>query len=617
MRDLSRRLLLRASATLGVAGSVPSGVLAAEDEHDGDHSDGDGDGGHSSDAGVSPHLEKYKRELPIPEERPPDGTRNGADYHEIEVKETTHSFHPDLEDTTIWGFGGQFPGPLLAGDRNEELAIEFDNSQLPDEHLFEIDDRIEGTTSENYVDYDGPVPDVRTVTHFHGLNTATESDGQADMWTSPDGVTGPRFQRDVQEMPNRQSRMSTVYHDHARGISRLNNYAGLVGPYIIRSQREEQLDLPEDEYDIPLVLADRSFEDDGSLHYPEKFVANFAGDTATVNGKAWPYLEVEPRKYRFRIANVSNGRTYDLSLENEDEDHDAVPTMFQIAPDHGFLEEVVSIGHGGDMESLIVAPFERAEIVVDFSDHAGETFTVTNDAEFPYEGGMDHGDGGMDHGDGMDGMDMGGDGGMGHGDMEHPEIDEVMQIRVTEETTEPDTSTHPSDLRLPNRNGPNPAAAKTTREMTMGMGTDEHGLMIHKLNGRTWGDEIQHKPQLGTTEIWELVNDDMHTHPIHLHLVEFEVLERERHNTDHGPQPPLPNERGGKDVVRVNPGETVRIAAKFGDFAGKYPFHCHILEHEEHAMMRMFEVVEGNSNDAPGRDAGGNSGREGGPDRGR
>jgi spore coat protein A len=380
MRDLSRRLLLRASATLGIAGSIPGSALAEDHHSDGTHSD--------DEVGVSPHLEKYVQPLPIPEARTPDGKRKGADYHEIQVTETTHSFHPELEDTTIWGFDGQFPGPLLEGDRNEKLAIEFDNSGMPEDHLFEIDERIEGTTTENSVDYDGPVPDVRTVTHFHGLNTATESDGQADMWTSPDGVTGPRFQRDVQEMPNRQSSTTTVYHDHARGISRLNNYAGLVGPYVIRSEKEEQLDLPEGEYDIPLVLADRSFEDDGSLHYPDEFVANFAGDTATVNGKAWPYLEVEPRKYRFRIANVSNGRTYDLSLEkaaDHEDDHESedVPTMFQVAPDHGFLEDVVSIGHGGDMESLIVSPFERAEIVVDFSDYAGETFTVTNDAMFP------------------------------------------------------------------------------------------------------------------------------------------------------------------------------------------------------------------------------------------
>jgi spore coat protein A len=112
------------------------------------------------------------------------------------------------------------------------------------------------------------------------------------------------------------------------------------------------------------------------------------------------------------------------------------------------------------------------------------------------------------------------------------------------------------------------------------------------------------KPELGSTEIWELVNDTHHTHPIHLHLVSFEVLDREHHDGDHGPQPPHPNERGGKDVVRVNPNETVRIAVKFGDFPGQFPFHCHILEHEEHDMMRSFKVVPGRSDGPWGDDDG-------------
>jgi spore coat protein A len=140
----------------------------------------------------------------------------------------------------------------------------------------------------------------------------------------------------------------------------------------------------------------------------------------------------------------------------------------------------------------------------------------------------------------------------------------------------------------------------------------ENGLMVHNLNGKEWGDDVQVKPQLGSTEIWELENDTMHTHPIHLHLVEFEVLERERHDDPHGSRPPLPNERGGKDVVRVNPGETVRIAAQFGDFAGRYPFHCHILEHEELDMMRPFEVVTGNGAGGNENGAGGNGNGAGG-----
>lgn len=399
-----------------------------------------------------------------------------------------------------------------------------------------------------------------------------------------------------------------MYHDHARGISRLNNYAGLVGPYIIRSHQEEQMDLPDGGYDVPLVLADRTFHEDGSLFYPDEFMATFAGDTSTVNGAVWPYMEVEPRKYRFRIINLSNSRAYDLGLRNESGDHH-VPTKYQISPSHGFLDEVVSIGHGEDMESLVIAPFERAEIIVDFSGYAGETLTVTNDAEFPYEGGSHGESGGHSSDDG--GMDMGGDDGMdmGHGGI-RPQFDEIMQFQVTESVSEPDRNDHPTELNLPDSLTTEPEAAQTTRTITMGMGMDENGLMRHHLNNNHWGDGIQQRPQLGTTEIWELVNDTDHTHPIHLHLVHFDVIEREQHGTDDGPKPPLPNEHGGKDTVRVDPGETVRIAVQFGDFAGKFPFHCHILEHEEHDMMRQFEVVGGRGRDGhPGRGNGRQNGQ--------
>jgi FtsP/CotA-like multicopper oxidase with cupredoxin domain len=606
MRELSRRLLLKLSAGLGVTGVASHSAGA-------DEGDDDSGVGHSS-----PDLEKYVQALPRPGERSPDGTYRGADYHEVAVEAAEHSFHPDLGATTIWGFDGQFPGPIIAGRRGQRLAVRFDNSDLPNEHLFEVDERIPGTTTANYVGYDGPVPEVRTVTHVHGLNVDPANDGQAEMWTSPDGVTGPRFVEEIQELPNRQSRLTSSYHDHTRGISRLNNYAGLVGAYYIRSREEAQLALPDGEYDVPLVLADRSFNDDGSLYYPDEFVPNFAGDTPTVNGAAWPYVEVEPRRYRFRFLNVSNGRTYDIGLETEGDGHDAaddVPMLHQISPGHGFLDEVVSIGHGGDMESLVVAPFERADVVVDFSGHAGETFTVTNDAEFPYEGETEHDDGmsgmsedGGEHDDGG----HGGDG--GHGNDGHPQIGELMQFRVADAVSEPDDTADPTALRLPNRNRVNPEAARRTREVTMGMRMDEYGLMVHDLNGKAWGDGIDVKPQLGSTEIWELENETNHTHPIHLHLVEFEVLERDRGDDQHAPRPPLPNERGGKDVVRVDPGETVRIAAKFGDFTGQFPFHCHILEHEEHDMMRSFEVVTGNAGGNTGNGGGGNgnSGHGGG-----
>lgn len=234
---------------------------------------------------------------------------------------------------------------------------------------------------------------------------------------------------------------------------------------------------------------------------------------------------------------------------------------------------MVSIGPGCDLESLLLSPFERGDVIVDFSAHAGETFTVRNDAGLPFSG--------LGHHGGIDGH-----GGSG------PELPELMQIRVMGPSKRiADPSVAPVDLTLPPATGPSENAARTTRHMTMSMVQDEHGLNMHLLNDRRFQEQPYIKPQLGTTEIWELENRTMHTHPIHLHLVQFDVLGR----GPDGTHEPEPNERVGKDTVRVNPDETVRILIRFGDFAGQYPWHCHIMEHEDHEMMRPFEVVEGNS----------------------
>ena len=558
-RYINRRNLLKATgATIGLAGGLPISTGRVV-------------------AGAS-NLAKYVQPLPIPEVREPDGTREGTDYYEIPIEEFSKRLHPDLPETTLWGFDGEFPGPIIQARRNERIEVRFDNTNLPSEHLLNVDDRIVGTKPEDYPGYDGPVPEVRTVTHFHGLNVEPDSDGQAEMWKSPDGVTGPRFAKHVHDVPNRQSRLTSTYHDHAMGLSRLNIYAGLVGFYFIRSQNEERLDLPSGEYDVPLMLQDRTFEKDGSLHYPRSFEANVAGDTAVVNGAVWPYLEVEPRRYRLRFVNASNGRTYNLRLENDRASGDA-PTLYQFAAGHGFLRRVVPVGPDGDLESLLLAPFERGDVIVDFSDHAGETFTVTNDAKFPFEG-LDN-DGHKEHSGGDDGHGQAG-----------PPLEELLEIRVAESSPGPaDTSADPTGLELPPSPRVAERTARETREMTMEMVQDEHGLNTHLLNGRGFHDETVIKPQLGTTEIWELTNDTMHTHPIHLHLVEFEVIGR----GPDGTHEPDPNERVGKDTVRVDPGETVRIAVQFGDFAGQFPWHCHIVEHEDHKMMRPFEVVKGNS----------------------
>jgi spore coat protein A len=489
--------------------------------------------------------------------------------------------HPDLPPTTMWGFDGQVPGPVIKARRDERIFVRYDNSALPDDHLFEVDDLVHGTATGDYEGYDGPVPEVRTSVHQHGLNVERPSDGQAKAWDAPDGTRGPQFARRVHRLPNGQERMTASYHDHALGVSRLNNYAGLHGFYVIESEAERRLDLPDGDYDVPIMLEDKSFDEDGSLRYPDEFVANFAGDTAFVNGAVWPYMEVEPRRYRFRLVNQSNGRTFGMTLQGED-GHGG-PTMYQIAPDHGFLEAAVPIGHHEDVSSLVLSPFERAEVVVDFSEYAGETLTLANDAAFPYMGPGGHGD----HGDG--GMEMDGDDGMAmEMDEEFPEIPDLLQFRVADSASGTDTTAHPTDLDLPGGSERAVEDASETRRMTLGMRMREDEPDLHVLNGKTSYDGGPYaRPVLGSTEVWELENTGHHSHPIHLHLVTFDVIGR----GPDGTEPPAPNERGPKDIVRVDPGETVRILVSFENYTGKYPWHCHVLEHEEHAMMRQFEVV--------------------------
>lgn len=174
MTPTRRRVLKTTGAAVGIAGVLPASTESAV-------------------AQSSPELDKYVQPLPIPEVREPDGTREGADYYEIPVVECSEKLHPDLPETTLWGFDGKFPGPIIQARRNERIKVRFDNSHLPTEHLLNVDERIGGTKPDDYPDYEGPVPEVRTVTHFRGLTVEPESDGQADMWNSPGGITGPRF----------------------------------------------------------------------------------------------------------------------------------------------------------------------------------------------------------------------------------------------------------------------------------------------------------------------------------------------------------------------------------------------------------------------------------------
>ena len=409
-------------------------------------------------------------------------------------------------------------------------------NRLPHHHFLPIDCTLHGAESGN--------PEVRAVVHLHGGKTPPDSDGYPEDWYPPGKSATYLY-------PNNQDAATLWYHDHAMGINRLNIYAGLLGLFIARDRFEDSLNLPSGPYEVPLVIYDRMLDTRGQLLYPvssdprSPWVADFFGNIMMVNGRILPYLEVEPRKYRFRIINASNARLYHLLLAN------GLP-MTQIGSDQGLLSAPV------DVKRLAIAPAERADIVIDFAGLQGENIVLKDDNE------------------------------------------DVMQFRVARINSS-DSSTVPRTLRPVPRISE--ASAVRTRTLTLDEYDDRSGKTILMLLNKTyWHQPITEKPVIDTTEIWNLVNLTDEVHPIHLHLVRFQILIDVSSSLSSinvpsklrylGPAtPPDPNEMGWKDTVRTQPHAVTRIIIRFEGYKGRYVWHCHNLEHEDKEMMRPYEVV--------------------------
>lgn len=511
------------------------------------------------------NLTKYVDKLPIPSVLSPKAKINLVTYYEITMQEVMQQLHSELPPTKVWGYEGTYPGPTIEAAIYEKVRVKYINDLPMDKHLLPVDMTIHGA--------DHGVPMVRTVVHLHGGHVAPEYDGHPDAWfTRNFEQVGSKFEKTVYEYPNIQEATTLWYHDHAVGITRLNVYAGLAGFYIIRHKCEERLNLPKGNYEIPMVIQDRSFNDDGSLFYPTQpdppvsgvdpsIVPEFFGDTILVNGKVWPYLEVEPRKYRFRILNGSNSRFYSLQFDTDQ------VIWLQIGTDGGFLERPVRLNQ------LILAPAERADVIIDFSKASEQNIILVNDAPTPFPNGVDP----------------------------NPKTTgQIMQFRVTLPLSSKDTSSIPKYLNKVEKLEVDDAVK--VRDLSLRESTDNYGRLFLLLTGRRWDYPITEKPQLNSTEIWRFINLTMDTHPMHLHLVQFQILDCQPFDVDYynqtaeirftgPPQLPALNERGWKDTVRANPGQITRVIARFEDFSGDYVWHCHILEHEDHEMMRPYEVV--------------------------
>lgn len=488
---------------------------------------------------------------PVPHPEYPEGS-----YYEIRMKEEKHRYHKYFPRTRIWGYNGITPGPTIEARKDRTTYVKFLNC-LPDEHFLPID-----RTLHSCID----TPDVRTVVHLHGAKVDWESDGHPEAWYTRDyKVTGPTFNRQVHAYTNHQPGATLWYHDHAMSLTRLNVYSGLAGFYLLRDTLEDRLNLPSGDYEVPLMIQDRSFNEDGSLFYPDSpnppvavrpsITPGVLGNTITVNGKVWPYLSVEPRKYRFRILNASNRRAYVLSLSDGTRFH-------QIGTDGGLLE------HPAELTSIELLPAERTDVIIDFSGLAGKTLILTNsDTEFTPN--------------------------------EHTGT--VMQFRVDLPLSGKDESRIPETM-YPDM-GLHTGHAHIERNLPLTATTDQYGRPMLMLNERMYHDPASEKPSLDSVEIWNFINATPIQHPIHVHLIQFKILERRPFDADifretgeivwTGPaEEPRDYERGWKDVVKADVGKVTKIAMHFKDHVGNYIWHCHFLEHEDHDMMRPIRIVE-------------------------
>jgi spore coat protein A len=511
-------------------------------------------------------LDRYIDCLPLPKPLAPHTTNKDRDEYQVHMVEFTQKLHSQLPPTKLWGYEGHYPGPTFEALQNRTVVVQWEN-HLPTHHIFAIDPHLHGAMP--------PAPPVRTVPHLHGSRTRSISDGLPEKWFTP-GKSA------VYTYPNEQPAATLWYHDHAVGITRLNVYAGMSGFYLLRDDQERSMNLPSGDYELPLLLQDRTLDDQGQLVYspthddgvklpPGVWGPEFFGDLPVVNGAIYPYMEVEPRSYRLRLLNGCNSRFLHLSLNlaKSPTDIPQLVTFHQIGTDGGFLPKPAATN------ALLLGPAERADLVVDFSTLEGKTVTLSNNAAVPFPG-----------------WDMSG--------VTHQALYEFMQFRVTRPLSSKGKSfSLPSTVPFTRLDE---AQSVITRDFVLTEELDDQGHSLGvRINGKGYDDPVTEFVKLGSIEKWRFINTTEDAHPMHVHLIQFQILHRQGFNALTfrsgklellgAPRPPQPNEAGWKDTAIVNPRDVLTIIARFEGYTGRYVFHCHMLEHEDNDMMRPFEVV--------------------------
>jgi FtsP/CotA-like multicopper oxidase with cupredoxin domain len=548
-------------------------------------------------------------------------------------------------NTMVWGYQGKvrlLDGTILPSFANSPSASFIATRGIPSNvtwvNNIDIPQFLPVDTTINWANPVGGVTSpVPLVPHLHGGEVQSFSDGGPNSWFTYDGQLGSTYSTNgafstipsnnaTDYYPNAQNPTTLWYHDHAMGMTRLNVMSGLAGFYLLKeAPATTNIATPTannfDQYltqqfpygisEIPLAIQDRTFKTNGELWFPTVginptihpyWMPEFFGNTIMVNGKVWPNLNVTQGWYRFRVLDGSNARFYTLSFSNK------MPFTV-IGTEGGYLQQAVALN------SITIAPGERADILVDFSAvPAGTKIIMTNTAKAPFPGGAP---------------------------ADPQTVGQIMQFTVKTNSANPGAAKPvlPAGLNptLPLGVFPTLLAPPNTQRITRTLFEVQGpaGPLMVTVNGQVFDGYISETPKNGTTEDWVIVNLTADTHPIHTHLASFQLVSRQPFQaskymkdwlTINAPNvppfavnyvptsldptpylqgkatPALPNEMGWKDTVQMNPGEVTIIRIRFLQQDGAaYPFdptqgpgyvwHCHIVDHEDNEMMRPYQVL--------------------------
>ena len=449
-----------------------------------------------------------------------------TDYYQITMKQAQLEVLPGKK-TTIYGYNGITPGPTIKVRQGRKAVVRQINS-LPD------------ISFANYKTW--------TSVHLHGSDSLPQYDGYAS------DITNPGEFKDYQ-YPDNQPARTLWYHDHGVHHTAENAYMGLAAQYHLHDDHELSLPIPHGRYDVPLTIQDKIFSRSGDFIFDDEGHSSIFGDVILVNGRPWPVMKVERRKYRFRILNASVSRSYRLALSTGD-------PMTIIGHDGGLAPAPVDVG------SFRHGMAERYEVIIDFARYKiGQKITLKNLSN--------------------------------PNNVDFDSTRNVMQFEVASEAASTRNNSIPDVLNPGTDESQNPMPLKESDA------TGAAKLQVIRkngqwtVNGKTWEDVIASdykftvaNPKLNEVQIWELENPSGGWfHPLHIHLIDFKILDR-------NVKPPFPWERGPKDVAYLGENEKVRVLVRFGPNEGRYMVHCHNLVHEDHDMMIQFNVGKVYSNNA-------------------